>query len=169
MDYQPTENQIWAQTLLFMVYQPMVANKTGRFPLSKIINQFPENEREKIKQGIDALVEMSIFVADGTDIYITNMSEAMFQGLHYISGKPTDEVEDILRKSPAFSSALDTINSDSRFAPPPETSPAVPLNTSASNAVPADETPRMSIGNKIFVGILLAFMLRGLTKVIFGY
>lgn len=169
MDYQHTENQIWAQTLLFMVYQPMVANKTGRFPLSQIINQFPLNERAKIKQGIDALIEMSIFVADGRDICITTMSEAMYQGLNYISGKPADEVADILRKSPAFSSALDTINSDSRFAPSPETSPAAHLNTSASNVVPAEETMPMTMGNKIFVGILLAIMLRGLMKVIFGY
>lgn len=169
MDYQHTENQIWAQTLLFMVYQPMVANKTGRFPLRQIINQFPLNERAKIKQGIDALIEMSIFVADGRDICITKMSEAMYQGLNYISGKPADEVEDILRKSPAFSSALDTINSDSRFAPPTETSPAAHLNTSVSNVVPAEETMSMTMGNKIFVGILLAIMLRGLMKVIFGY
>ena len=49
MDYQLTENQTWVQTLLFIVYQPMVAKKVGRFPLSQIINQFPTNERAKVK------------------------------------------------------------------------------------------------------------------------
>jgi hypothetical protein len=96
VDYQLTENQTWAQILLFFVYQPMVANKAGRYPLIQIIHQFPVDERAKVKQGIDALIEMNIFLMAGTDICITNKSESLLKGLAHIDGKPADAVEDML-------------------------------------------------------------------------
>lgn len=170
MDYQLTENQTWAQVLLFIVYQPIVANKTGKYPLSEIISQFPVNERAKVKQGIDALIEMHIFVMDGRDICITNKSESLFQGLEHIAGKPAEAVEDMLRKTaPAFSSLLATINNDSRFAPPIDPLPTNPRSGSASSAVTASEVKPTGLGNKIVLGVFLLIVLLGLVKLIFRY
>ncbi|MBK8401426.1 MAG: hypothetical protein IPL29_10360 [Propionivibrio sp.] len=170
MDYQLTENQTWVQTLIFIVYQPMVANKVGRYPLSQIISQFPANERTKVKLGIDGLIELSIFVMDGRDICITNKSEALLQGLSHIVGKPADAVEDMLKTSPAFSATLAAINSDSRFAPPPEP----PRDTTRSNSAPPQHTPTSGgkptgLGDKIVLGIFLVIVLLGLMKLIFRY
>lgn len=169
MDYQPTENQTWVQTLLFIVYQPMVANKVGRYPLSQIISQFPVNERSKVKLGIDGLIELSIFVMDGRDICITNKSEALLQGLNHIVGKPAEVVENMLKTSPAFSSTLATINSDSRFAPPPEPS----RDTTRSNSARPQLNYTPTSGGKptglIVLGIFLVIALLGLMKLIFRY
>ena len=172
MDYQLTENQTWAQTLLFIVYQPMVANKTGRYPLAQIVNQFPANERAKVKEGIDALIEMKIFAIEGRDICITNRSEGLLQVINHIPGKPADAVEEMLKTSPAISSTLATINNDIRFSPPSDVTPATPATTHSSNtlnAIPAPGTVPMSIGNKIFLGIFFVIVLLGLMKLVFRY
>lgn len=62
------ENEMWTQTILHLVHEPMVAFKVGRYPVGKIINQLPVNERRKIKEGIDAVTELGFFVMDGSDI-----------------------------------------------------------------------------------------------------
>lgn len=170
MDYQLSEHQTWVQTLLFIVYQPMVANKVGRYPLTQIISQFAANERAKVKLGIDALIEMSIFVMDGRDICITNQSEALLQGLNHIVRKPADAVEEMLKTAPAFSSTLSAINNDSRFAPPIEPS----RDTTRSDSAPPQHTPSpggkpTGLGDKIVLGIFLVVVLLGLMKLIFRY
>lgn len=146
LDYQLTENQTWAQTLLFVVYQPMVANKTGRYPLAQIVNQFPTNERAKVKEGIDALIEMQIFAIEGRDICITNRSEGLLQVINHIVGKPADAVEEMLKTSPAISSTLTMINNDIRFSPPSDVTPAAPVtirSSITSTAIPASRTAPM--------------------------
>lgn len=169
MDYQLTENQTWVQVLMFFVYQPMVANKTGRYPLAQIINQFPVHEKTRVKLGIDALIEMNIFVMDGKDICITAKSESLLKALDHIVGKPADAVEEMLKKLPEFSSLLATINKDSRFAPPSEAPPVTPRSESNAAKVPATTAKPVGIGEKIFFGIFLVIVVLGLMKVIFRY
>lgn len=169
MDYQLTENQTWVQMLLFLVYQPMVANKTGRYPLAQIIHQFPSNEQTKIKDGIDALIEMNVFVMDGRNICITEKSESLLKGLDHIVGKPADAVEEMLKTLPAFSSVLATINKDGRFAPPSEMPSATPHSESNTSKGPATPTKPVGIGEKIVLGIFLLIVVLGLMKLIFRY
>lgn len=147
----------------------MVANKTGRYPVNQIINQFPANERAKVKEGIDALIEMSIFAIDGRDICITNRSEGLLQVVNHIVGKPTNDVEEMLKTSPAISSILASINSDIRFVPPSEVMPAATSVNDAPAATQVSEAAAMSIGNKIVMGIFLLVVFLGLMKLVFRY
>lgn len=72
MDYQLTENQTWAQILFFIVYQPIVANKTGKLPIKQGDRRsFPVNERAN-QARYRSIIEMSICVMDGRDICITD-------------------------------------------------------------------------------------------------
>lgn len=166
MDYQLTDNQIWVGALLFIVYQPMVANKTGRYPLAQIISGFPENERAEVKHGIDALIEMNVFAMSGKDICITTMSESLFEALNHINGKPADAVEDMLKKHPAFSSLLARINADDRLAPPSDVGDTAPRSDDhIKTALPTPAKPARMKDKAfpviIFILILVGLMLLG--------
>lgn len=167
MAFQLTEKQLWAHTLLFIVYQPMVANKTGRYPLQKIISQFQNYERVKVRQGIEALVELGIFVMQESDVCITNISEGIFQGLGDIAGRPAAEVEQELKAAPAFMGLLTAIDNDVRFAPPRSTSSTPRSGTTSSPPIPRTEP--MGLGSKIFFGIFALIVVLGLMKAIFRY
>lgn len=118
MNYQPTDKEVWVQALIFIVYQPMIALKTGRYPISNIINQYPVNERNNIREGIDALIELDLFAMDGNDICITNRSEGFVKGIDYMVKHSADDARDIAKIDPVFASILAAIERDSRLTPP---------------------------------------------------
>ncbi len=133
----------------------MVANKTGRHPLGQILYQFPADERAKVKEGIDAFIEMNIFVIDGRDICITNRSESLLQVINHIVGKPADEVEEMLKTSPTISSILAMINNDIRFAPPlSSVAPPQPVGKSTIGDSMASEKSPWTISGILGVALI---------------
>jgi len=167
MHYQLTENQEWALLLISIVYLPMVATKVGRYPLTQIINQFPVGERENIRRGIDALIEMSILVRVGRDICITENSEKLYKALYQINGQPTDDVKEMLSTRPGFSYVLTTINNDDRFRPITETSLNAQLIENTISSAQTPETASAGIVGQIISIIVLAFITLGLINAIF--
>lgn len=166
----PSENEIWTQTVLFFVHEPMVAFKCGRYPVDKIINQFPVIERRKIKESIDAVVELGFFVMVGSDIQLTDKGEMLYQSLFEVSRKSADERNELAKTAPMFAALLTTIQQDSRLNPPstPTTSAAT---TSSSTKPHTDVIPGhtpLTLGNKIFLAVLATWMLLGAIKLIFG-
>lgn len=166
MLHQLTENETWVQALLLFVYQPMVASKSGRFPLTQIAEQFSADEQPKFVQGIDALVEMNILVIDGKDICITNISEALLQLLHSMALQTEDEFQEMIQSRAVFSSMLAQINNDARLAPPrPIMTHTTPPHKSVASEIVAATAKQMSFGEKIFYGIFVILVLMGLLKV----
>lgn len=113
-----TENETWTLAILTFVHLPMVALKVGRYPVAKIINQFPVNEREKIKEGIDAVEKLGFFVIDGNDIQLTDKGETLFEMLPQLCQLSADERLELVKASPRVASLLTAIERDSRLSPP---------------------------------------------------
>lgn len=160
-----SEIQTWAFALLTMVYQPMIARKTGRFPLDQILLQYPADDREKLRQGVEALVDLNILAREGRDICITNRSEALLQGLGELASWSRGAAVQFLESAPALSSILGQIDKDLRLDPV-----ATPLLPTAGRgkrpAAPASSTSHSSIGGMIFAGISLVLVLLGLVQLL---
>lgn len=117
MDEKNNENRAHTQVIMQLIYEPMVAHKTGRYPLEKILNRFPSNERSKIKEGIDAVIEIGIFLMDQGDICLTNQSELFLQVLFTLQQSP-DSVPENIKTNSRVVAWLAAIDSDSRLTPP---------------------------------------------------
>jgi len=98
----------------------MVAHKVGRYSMDKILSQFPVNERGKIKQGIEATIELEFFVLDGGDVCLTDKGEKLFEVLSNVSKASNVERLEMKKLYPKTASLLDSINHDSRLTPPAE-------------------------------------------------
>ena len=169
MKSNTTENEMWTQTILFFVHEPMVAFKVGRYPVGKIINQFPVDERGKIKEGIDAVTELGFFVMDGGDICLTDKGEALYEWLSKVSQMSADERLEIKKAYPKSDSMLAAIERDSRLTPLPDLSAPT---TNSSTTLHPDTIPGykpLTFWNKIFLAILAIWMLLGVMKLIFRY
>ncbi len=161
METRKEEIRAWVQVLLFIVYQPMVAAKSVQFPLNKIISQLSTQEKDKVTQGISALIELEIFVMDGNDICITEHSEWLLRVLDYLSGKSEKEIQDELKKHPKLATFMTTILSDHRLSPPSKNQ-----TTSIAGSIP---TQPLS-GKEVILAILFfVIILAGLMKVFFKY
>jgi hypothetical protein len=123
MLYQFTENQMHVQLLLHAVYMPMVALKIGKYPLNEIINQhillgqLSAGEQGHIKDGIKALVELGIFVQDGNDICITNLSEGFMEVFDNFSVGTVEQVQKELKNAPKLQAIFNAIERDVRLNP----------------------------------------------------
>lgn len=166
LENTPSENEIWTQTVLFFVHEPMVAFKCGRYPVNKIINQFPVVERRKIKESIDAVVELGFFVMEGSDIQLTDKGEMLFQALFEVSQKSADERHELAITAPKFAALLTAIQLDSRLTPPPVTSVAPVNSNTTSSANTAYEPKPPSFGDKFALAFLLIAVLTTLVKII---
>lgn len=113
-----TENETWTLAILFIVHEPMVAFKVVRYPVAKIIDQFPVDERGKIKESIDAVEELGFFVIDKNDIQLTDKGETLFEMLPQLCQQSADERLELAKKYPGAASLLTAIGRDSRLSPP---------------------------------------------------
>lgn len=113
-----TENETWTQAVLFFIHQPMVALKVGRYPVAKIIDQFPVDERGRIKESIDAVKELGFFVIDESDIQLTDKGETLFELLPSLCQLSADKRLELEKTHPRAASLLTAIACDSRLSPP---------------------------------------------------
>jgi hypothetical protein len=158
---------------MHIVYMPMIALKVVRYPLNKIISQnilvsqLSIEEQKHIRNGIEALVELGIFVQDRNDICLTNFSEGLIKIYDNFSLGTAEQVNEELKSSPKVQSVFDTIERDYRFSPMAKVNP-VKIASNISTTNPSSEVEPMSLGNKIFFGIFLLWMFLGMLKVVFG-
>lgn len=164
MRYQLTGNEAWALTIMTLVYQPMVKNKTGSFPLKSLLGQLPGNERGPVQHGIQAFVDLNLLVVKGGLIHITNRSEAAFQFLGMMSSGSHEEVERSLANSPAIAKLLKDINDEIRLRPLNTTPTIAPV--SQSKIASSNKPAHMSSWAKIGLTIFLVWVLLGLFKLI---
>ncbi|MBI2286086.1 MAG: hypothetical protein HYU79_01245 [Nitrosomonadales bacterium] len=144
-----TENEIWTQTILFFVHEPMVVFKVGRYPVSKIINQFPIAERRKVKEGIDAVTELGFFVMDENDICLTDKGETLFEVLSQVIQLSVAERLELAKTHPRIASLLTSIGRDSRLMPP-----SLPANVTSDSKATATRPTQWTIGNIFSVAFL---------------
>lgn len=161
MQYQLTENEAWTFTLMMLVYQPIVKNKTGAVSFNALLGQIPEIERAHVQQGIQALADMNFFDINDGAVHITNRSEGAFQFLGAMSNSSEVEIKDALANSQTISRFIKDVNNEIRLSPP-----VMIANVPKSKVQATDDNTTMSPWAKIGYTIFVVWMLLGLFKLI---
>ena len=161
VQYKLTENEAWTLTLMMLVYQPIIKNKTEAVHLNTLLGEIPEGERAHVRQGIQALADMDIFdIYDGA-VHITNRSEGAFHFIGAMSNNSEAEIKDTLANNSTISSFIKDVNDEIRLNPP-----VMFTNVPKSKVQVTDDKTTMSIWAKIGYTIFIVWVLLGLFKLI---
>ena len=121
MKFVPSENLMWTEVLLCLIWQPMVLARSTRIPLKQVLNGLSFEEGEKIQEGIDAIVSIKLCIMDGSDICKTQKGEIFAAFLTALSAS-ADSVDENAYDHPIITPILEAIERDSRLIPPQEVS-----------------------------------------------
>lgn len=172
MNYQLTSHEAWTLALLNMIATPIIANKTDRYPLMSIIQESPlnasltSNEVKKIKMGFEALRDLGIIQIDRTDVIATELTDFIYQALHYVGTLQRDDALIEISQSPRFSALLEKINIDARLSPETYEDSSVEVH---SNSYHHAEKEGTSFIAKIGYSIFVFFVLIGLLNMVLKY